>query len=94
MHIISILTERNFFCAARTVNTKSMVGLKCGTIAADVLDKFLAGKHNANPLNTSTANLKLQLLCLHNAHQFKVLLHLLSFGRNLEEGLGIPNLGG
>ena len=63
----------------------------CRTKAADVLDKFLAGKHNANPLNILV---HLQLLSLHSAYQFKVLFHLLPFGRNLNAEFGDPNFGG
>ena len=49
----------------------------CGTKAADVLDKFLASKHNANPLNILV---HLQLLGIrYNPYQFKVLLHLLPY---------------
>ena len=44
-----------------------------------MLDTFLAGKHNANPLNI-LVNLQLLGLCLHNAYQFKVLLHLIRSG--------------
>ena len=52
-------------------------------------DIFLAGKH-ANPLNIS---LHFQLLGLHNAYQFNVLLapHLLPFGCNLKGSFEIPN---
>ena len=45
---------------------------------------FLAGKRNAN----------LQLLCLHSAYQFKVLLHLLPFGRYVRREFWDPHFGG
>ena len=49
----------------------------------------LTGKHNANPLNISV---HLQLLCLHNAYQFKGLFNLLPYGRNFNIKLGpAPN---
>ena len=43
--------------------------------------KILCGKDNANLLNSLV---QLQLLCLHNAYQFKVRHHLLPFDRNLK----------
>ena len=45
------------------------------------LQIFLLGKFNANPLNILV---HLQLLGLHNAYQFKVLLYRLPFGRDLK----------
>ena len=53
----------------------------CGTKAADLLDHFLPANFNANPLNILA---HLQQLWLHNAYQFKVLVHLSPFARNLE----------
>ena len=55
-----------------------------------MLDKFSAGKPNANPLNILVLS---QLLGLHTAYQFNELLRLLPFGRNLNGKLRVPNFG-
>ena len=55
----------------------------CGTKAGDVLATFLPKNFNANLLNILV---HMQLLRLHNAYNFKVLLNLLPFGRNLKGG--------
>ena len=53
------------------INQKSADLANCGTKAADVLEKFLAGKHNVNPLNILV---HLQLIRLHcyRLAEFKV----------------------
>ena len=48
---------------------------------------FFTVKQIAYPLNSCV---HLQLVWLHSAYQFKVLLHLLLFGRNLKENGDIP----
>ena len=68
-------------CITDSFETMQYKLTNCGTKAADVLDKFLAGKHNANAHNILVY---FQLQCLHNSYQFKVLLNLRSLGRNME----------
>ena len=74
--------------AVSSLNKKSH---KLWDLAADVLAKFLAGKHNANLLNILV---HLQLLRFHNAYHFKALLHLLPFSRNLKGEFGDPQFCG
>ena len=60
------------------------------TRGAHKLQIFYLENLNANPMNILV---HLQLLWLHNDPQFKVLLHLLPFGRNLKGECWDPNLG-
>ena len=76
-------------CRCETLNGKKspqIAGLRplmCSQI-------FQPPNFNANQLNILV---HLQLLWLLNAYHFKVLLHLLPFGRNLRGSLEIPNFG-
>ena len=63
-------------------------------MTTDVPVNFQSTNFSANPLNI-LVHVQLGLLCFHNTYQFKVLPHLLPFGRNFkEEFCRIPNLGG
>ena len=92
IHCSSATRQRRNAQRASPIAHRPEKPTNCGTKAAYILANSLPANFNANKVNILV---HLQQLWLHSAYHFKVLLHLLPFGRNLKgEFEDTPNLGG